>query len=72
MNKFKELMCVYIVRMTRSDALKEAQKRYRASHREQLREYKRVQSKIFYERHKEEINAKRREKYRQSRDGHKI
>ena len=58
--------------MVRSEALKQAQKRYRIAHKDELREYKRVQSKKFYARHKDEINAKRREKYKAKKESEKI
>ena len=58
--------------MARSEALKIAQKRYRETHVERTREVTRKCSRTFYALHKDELNAKRREKYRLRRDSEKI
>ena len=50
--------------MARSEASKLAQKRYRETHKDKVRELVKKHSRTFYALHKDEINAKRREKYR--------
>jgi len=53
---------VYIIEMVRSESLKRAQQNYRLRHPEETRERSRKEAAIYYQRHKEEISARRRER----------